>query len=91
MVYAGEYDHSHPNRAKSIDARLFPYRYSSSGRAVLGRRDMVRTDCPIAGLSFSDIWTIYDDEETEQWLEYRTKIEQKEREMIENQFEDLRG
>lgn len=39
---------------------------------------------------FSDIWTIYDDEETEQWLEYRTQIEQKEREMIVNQFEDLR-
>ena len=40
---------------------------------------------------FSDIWTIYDDEETEQWLEFRTKVEQKEREMIENQFEDLRN
>lgn len=39
---------------------------------------------------FSDIWTIYDDEETEQWLEFRSQVEQKEREMIVNQFEDLR-
>ncbi|PYE48563.1 hypothetical protein HUB98_22625 [Paenibacillus barcinonensis] len=39
---------------------------------------------------FSDIWTIYDDEETEQWLEFRTKVEQMEREMIVNQYEDLR-
>jgi hypothetical protein len=39
---------------------------------------------------FSDIWTIYEDEETEQWLKFRNAYERTEREMIENQFEDLR-
>lgn len=40
---------------------------------------------------FSDIWTIYEDEETEQWLEFRQRHEKMEREMIENQYEDLNG
>ncbi|MCM3174386.1 hypothetical protein [Paenibacillus sp. MER 99-2] len=39
---------------------------------------------------FSDIWTIYEDEDTEQWLAFRDSYERKEREMIVNQFEDLR-
>lgn len=51
---------------------------------------MVRASCTVTGFPFSDIWTIYDDEETEQWLEFRSQVEQKEREMIVNQFEDLR-
>ncbi|MCM3785213.1 hypothetical protein M3231_19750 [Neobacillus mesonae] len=36
---------------------------------------------------FSDIWTIYEDEESLVWLEYRAQAEQKEQEMITNQFE----
>ncbi|MEY8744056.1 hypothetical protein [Paenibacillus tundrae] len=39
---------------------------------------------------FSDIWTIYEDEDTEQWLAFRDLYERKEQEMIVNQFEDLR-
>ncbi|MCG7377642.1 MULTISPECIES: hypothetical protein [Paenibacillus] len=39
---------------------------------------------------FSDIWTIYEDEDTEQWLAFRDSYERKEQEMIVNQFEDLR-
>ncbi|MNW34862.1 hypothetical protein D3C74_118490 [compost metagenome] len=39
---------------------------------------------------FSDIWTIYEDEDSKQWVEYRDQIEKREREMIENQYEEAR-
>lgn len=38
---------------------------------------------------FSDIWTIYEDEESSQWIEFRESKEVLEREMIINQYEDL--
>ncbi|MFB5763686.1 hypothetical protein [Paenibacillus medicaginis] len=39
---------------------------------------------------FSDIWTLYEDEESLQWVQFREHEEHKEREMIENQVDDLR-
>ncbi|MDO7907139.1 hypothetical protein Q5741_12040 [Paenibacillus sp. JX-17] len=39
---------------------------------------------------FSDIWTIYEDEESAEWIPFREELEHKEREMIENQFMDER-
>ncbi|MFB5267524.1 hypothetical protein ACE41H_12125 [Paenibacillus enshidis] len=39
---------------------------------------------------FSDIWTLYEDEESLQWIKFREREEHKEREMIENQVDDLR-
>ncbi|WP_256702743.1 hypothetical protein [Paenibacillus sp. FSL H7-0326] len=36
---------------------------------------------------FSDIWTIYEDEESLVWFEYREEAEQKELEKIKNQYE----
>ncbi|UQZ35034.1 hypothetical protein C2I18_16800 [Paenibacillus sp. PK3_47] len=40
---------------------------------------------------FSDIWRIYEDEESLQESAGREERERREREMIENQYEELRG
>ncbi|ALP35846.1 hypothetical protein ASL14_06345 [Paenibacillus sp. IHB B 3084] len=38
---------------------------------------------------FSDIWTIYEDEECEPWIGLREQMEPREQDMIINQYEDL--
>ncbi|MET3208130.1 UNVERIFIED_CONTAM: hypothetical protein ABIC26_001066 [Paenibacillus sp. PvR008] len=38
---------------------------------------------------FSDIWTIYEDEECEPWIGLREQMESSEQEMIINQYENL--
>ncbi|KAF6618463.1 hypothetical protein HFE03_04485 [Paenibacillus sp. EKM102P] len=38
---------------------------------------------------FSDIWTIYEDEECEPWIGLREQMERREQEMIINQYEDF--
>jgi hypothetical protein len=38
---------------------------------------------------FSDIWTIYEDEECGQWIGFREQMEPRKQEMIINQYENL--
>ncbi|WP_046213202.1 hypothetical protein [Paenibacillus wulumuqiensis] len=40
---------------------------------------------------FTDLWTIYEDEDTAIWLPQRDSHEQREREMLENQYMEWRA
>jgi len=40
---------------------------------------------------FTDLWTIYEDEDTVSWLSQRDSYEQREREMLENQYLEWRA
>ncbi|WP_046225641.1 hypothetical protein [Paenibacillus dauci] len=40
---------------------------------------------------FTDLWTIYEDEDTVSWLPQRDSYEQREREMLENQYLEWRA
>ncbi|QWU17139.1 hypothetical protein SAMN04487895_11395 [Paenibacillus sophorae] len=52
-----------------------------------GRRDGVLVE--IRGYLFSDLWRIFEDEESSVWAAGREEAEALEREMLENQYEEL--